>query len=799
MFRNYLKVALRNLWKSKTYAFINILGLAVGMAICLLVFLFVQHEESFDQWHNRADQVYRLNEVQQFGENSSQKVALSMPLMGETLQAEFPEIVNFTRFYNQGRELHRAGEQELFIDKTVAVDSTFFQIFNFELKEGDPKRVLVEPFSMVVTEKVARNFFGDANPIGKVLSDEGQNALKITGVMADVPDNSHLQFDALVSISSMTSDTSNQRMRRWGSNFLTTYLVLQPETNVEALEKKFPDYLVRQMDEEVLDYLELFVQPLGEVHLGSADITHDYHNFQKYDKSYVSLFVMLGLFVLIIASINFMNLSTARSMHRAKEVGVRKTIGAKRGQLIGQFLAESTILAVISMIIAIFLAEALVGTLNDIASRELSLGLWRRPLWLLSILGIGISVGLFSGVYPALVLSGFKPLAAIRKQKNRSGGDRINLRSGLVVLQFAIAIGLIISTLVVTQQHEYMRNLDPGFDKEQTLVIGMNQEINDKYKLIKEQFLDVPQVQAVTTSGQRLGNNLHQTSLSYESEQGIEGSSSSFLNVDYNYVSFYELELLKGRAFSEAQGTDMGRAYIINETLSKELGWGDDPIGKKMKVGGPVGDMGQVVGLVKDFNYNSLHHKIEPLFLCLQDWRHSEISVRVDGGQIPTVIAGLEDKWRGIMGDRPFEYSFLDEHFATLYQSEMQVSQVVTILASLAIFIACLGLFGLATIITEQRTKEIGVRKILGASIGQLLVLLSKDFTRLVFIAFLVTVPLAWLLLGDWLSDFAYRIEMQWWVFAIAGVAALLIAWLTVSFKSLYAAKANPVEALRYE
>lgn len=799
MFRNYLKVALRNLWKSKTYAFINILGLAVGMAICMLVFLFVQHEESFDQWHDRADQVYRLNEVQQFGENSSQKVALSMPLMGETLQEEFPEIVNFTRFYDQGRELHRAGEQELFIDKTVAVDSTFFQIFNYNLKEGDPKRALVEPFSMVVTEKVARNFFGDANPIGKVLSDEGQNALKITGVMEDVPDNSHLQFDALVSISSMTSDTSNQWMRRWGSNFLTTYLVLQPETNVEALEKKFPDYLVRQMDEEVLDYLELFLQPLGEVHLGSADITHDYHNFQKYDKSYVSLFVMLGLFVLIIASINFMNLSTARSMHRAKEVGVRKTIGAKRWQLIGQFLAESTILAVISMVIAIFLAEALVGTLNDISSRELSLGLWRRPLWLLSILGIGVAVGLFSGVYPALVLSGFKPLAAIRKQKERSGSDRINLRSGLVVLQFAIAIGLIISTLVVTQQHEYMRNLDPGFDKEQTLVIGMNREINDKYPLIKEQFLNVAQVQDVTTSGQRLGNNLHQTSLSYESEQGIEGSSSSFLNVDYNYVSFYDLELLKGRGFSEEQGTDMGRAYIINETLSKELGWGDDPIGKKMKVGGPEGDMGQVVGLVKDFNYNSLHHKIEPLFLCLQDWRHSEISVRVDGGQIPTAIAGLEEKWRAIMGDRPFEYSFLDEHFATLYQSEMQVSQVVMILASLAIFIACLGLFGLATIITEQRTKEIGVRKILGASMGQLLILLSKDFTRLVFIAFLVTVPMAWWLLGDWLSDFAYRIDMQWWVFAIAGVAALLIAWLTVSFKSLYAARANPVEALRYE
>lgn len=799
MLKNYLTIAIRNLWKNKTYTIINVLGLAVGMAICMLVFLFVNHEQSFDQMHERADHIYRLNEVQQFGESSSQKVALSMPLMGETLQEEFPEIVNFTRFYDQGRELHKVGETELFIDKTVAVDSTFLQIFDFNLKEGDPTRALVEPFSMVISEQVARNFFGDKNPIGAVIQDEGRNALKVTGVMEDLPDNSHLQFDALVSISSMTNDTSNVWMRRWGSNFLTTYLVLQPETDVEALEDKFPDYLVRHMDEEVLDYLQLFLQPIGDVHLGSKDITHDYHNFRKYDRSYVSLFVMLGLFVLFIASINFMNLSTARSMHRAKEVGVRKTIGARRWQLIGQFLAESTLLAVISMILAVFLAEALVGTMNDIANRDLQLAIWQRPIWILAVLGIGVLVGLLSGVYPAIVLSGFRPLAAIRKQKERRGFGQINLRSGLVVLQFAIAIGLIISTVVVTQQHAYMRSLDTGFDRDQTLLISMNREVNDKYDLLREQFLQTPHVEAVTKSGQRLGNNLHQTGLSYESQEGIESGSSSFLNVDYNYISFYDLELLKGREFSQEQGTDMGNAYIINETLSKELGWGDDPIGKKMKVGGPEGNMGQVIGLVKDFNYNSLHHKIEPLFITVQNWRHSEISIRVEGGKIENAIAGVEEKWRSIMGDRPFEYEFLDEHFALLYESEMQVSSVVSILAFLAIFIACLGLFGLATIVTEQRTKEIGVRKILGASIPQLLVLLSKDFTRLVFYAFLVTVPLIWYFLGDWLQGFAYRIEMQWWVFAIAGVAALAVAWVTISFKSLHAARANPVEALRYE
>lgn len=799
MLRNYLTIALRNLWKSKTYTLINILGLAVGMAICMLVFLFVNHEQSFDQMHDRTSQIYRLNEVQQFGESSSQNVALSMPLMGETLQDEFPEIINFTRFYDQGRELHKVGETELFIDKTVAVDSTFFQIFDFNLKTGDPDQALVEPFSMVISEKVARNFFGDQNPIGKVIQDEARNALKVTGVMEEAPDNSHLQFDALVSISTMTHDTSNVWMRRWGSNFVTTYLVLQPDVDVTALEKKFPDYLVRHMDEEVLDYLQLFLQPLGDVHLGSSGITHDYHNFRKYDRSYVSLFVMLGLFVLFIASINFMNLSTARSMHRAKEVGVRKTIGARRWQLIGQFLAESTILAVISMVLAVFLAEALVGVMNDIANRELQLAIWRRPIWILAVLEIGTLVGLISGVYPAIVLSGFRPLAAIRKQKARSNSGQINLRSSLVVLQFAIAIGLIISTLVVTQQHAHLRSLDTGFDRDQTLLINMNREVNDKYELLQEQFLQAPHVQAVTKSGQRLGNNLHQTGLSYESEQGIENGSSSFLNVDYNYVSFYGLELLKGREFSKEQSTDMGNAYIVNETLSKELGWGDDPIGKKMKVGGPEGPMGQVIGLVKDFNYNSLHHKIEPLFITLQNWRYSEISIRVEGGDIATAIAGIEEKWQDIMGDRPFEYEFLDEHFALLYESEMQVSNVVSILAFLAIFIACLGLFGLATIVTEQRTKEIGVRKILGASIPQLLVLLSKDFTRLVFIAFLLTVPLVWYFLGDWLQSFAYRIDMQWWVFVVAGISALAVAWLTISFKSLYAARANPVEALRYE
>lgn len=798
MLRNYLKIAFRNLFRHKVYSLINILGLAIGMVVCLLVFLFVNHELNFDSIHSKADHIYRLNEVQTFGAVSAQNVALSMPLMGETIKEDFPEVEEFTRFRGFGKGLYKTGDQELFIEKTAGVDSTFLQLFDFELLEGDRNAVLTEPFSVVLTESTARNFFGNENPIGKTLTSESDRVLKVTGLMKDVPENSHLQFDALISLTTITADTSARYMRRWGSNFLVTYFLMKPNVDIEKMEERFPDYLLKYMDEDVLDYYELYLQPFKEVHLASVDVTHDYHNYKKFDRKYVNLFIVLGLFVLAIASINFMNLSTARVMHRVKEVGVRKTVGASRMQLVGQFLGESVVLSVIALVIAVFAAEFLVDLLNSVSDRNLELNVLSKPLLLFGLLLLGLLTGLISGILPSLLLSAYKPVQAIQQQGKKLTGNKFNFRSSLVVLQFAIAIGLIVGTFIVMQQYDFMKNLDTGFDREQVLIIDMNRRVNENYETLRERFLTSPDILNVTASGQRLGNNLHQTSCRYESEEGVQSGSSSWVNVDHNYLSFYGIEMLDGREFSKEKGTDLNNTYILNETLAEELGW-EDPVGKRFSMGGGDDELGNVIGLAKDFNYNSLHHKVEPLFICWKDWGFDEISVRLNADKIQSAIQHLQTEWKSVIGSRPLEYEFLDEHFAMLYQSEKQVSQVVPMLAFLAIFIACLGLFGLATISTEQRIKEIGVRKVLGASTGQLVMLLSKDFTKLVLIAFAITTPLTWYMMKQWLSSFAYQVGIQWAVFMVAGLLAFLVAWLTISFKSIQAARSNPVEALKYE
>ncbi|MEZ4954782.1 MAG: ABC transporter permease [Saprospiraceae bacterium] len=800
MFQNYLKIALRNLLRNKLYTSINILGLSIGMLVCLLIFLFVSHELSFDRFHSNSENIYRLNEVQTFGNITPQKVALSMPLMGETMKSDFPEVEDFTRFHNFGQSLYKAADKEMFIESVIGVDSSFLNMFDFPWIEGDRENALKEPFCVVLTESVAHNFFGDDNPIGQTITDEDGDGLKVTGLIKDTPENSHLQFDALVSLTSITADTTNQWMRRWGSNFLVTYLQLSPNADVASMEKRFPDYLVKYMDEKALEIYQLYLQPFRDVHLASTEVTHDYQNYKKFDRKYVNLFIVLGLFVLAIACINFMNLSTARSLHRAKEVGVRKTIGASKGQLIWQFLGESVILSVIALVIAVLFGEMLVKLVNNLADRQLELHIFTKPILLFGLLSISIIVGLLSGILPAAILSAINPLQAIRQKASKLAGANFNFRSGLVLLQFAIAIGLIVSTFIVIQQYQYMKNLDTGFDREQVLLIPMNREVNEKYETLRERFSADPGILDITASRQRLGNNLHQTGCTYETpEGGVKNNSSSWVNVDHNYLSFYDIEILKGRGFSKEMGTDLNNAYVINEALAENLGW-DDPIGKKFTIGSNEEQgFGTIIGVAKNFNYNSLHHKVEPLFLCWRDWGFSEISVRLDAQNIESAISHLQQEWAGVMGNRPLEFEFLDDHFAHLYRSEQQVSQVVSLLAFLAIFVACLGLFGLATIATEQRIKEIGIRKVLGATTVGLVNLLSKDFLKLVLISLVIACPLAYYFMEQWLMDFAFRIHIQWWVFAVAGVVAAGVAYLTVGFQSVKAALMNPVESLRSE
>lgn len=802
MLRSYFTIALRNLLRYKIYSAINVLGLSIGMAACLLMMLFVMHELSFDRMHKKN--VYRLDEVQQFeGMVAPQNVALSMFPMGPTLNNDFPEVLNATRIFGGGKEPLQYGEKKIFVEKMFWADAEFMQVFDFPLRAGDRKTALKQPGSIVITEKTARKLFGNADPLGKTLVKYGDDTLsfKVTGVLEDIPQNSHLQFDAL---SSTVTIEKPDWMKGWGSNWTNTYLELAENTNVAALEKKFPAFLKKYMSGDNWKNYVLFLQPLHDVHGGSTDITHDYNNYQKFDSRYTYIFAALALLVMGIAAVNFMNLSTARAAQRAKEVGIRKTVGAFRSQIAGQFVGESVLLALLALVVALIIVAVALPSVRELSDRELSLPLFTNPLLGLIILLAAVVVGILSGLYPAAFLSAFQPVKVL-KGTTSGLGKKVTMRNLLVVGQFAAGIFLIIGTILATRQLHYMRERNTGFDREQVMILPLNRTANQKYQTLKQELSREPGIAGVTGSQQRLGNNLHQTGVKFQGDGPERQLATSQVIVDYNYLSFYKIDLVAGRPFSESYTSDKDKAYIINETMAKEL-LKDSPgkpveslVGKRFGFGF-VDTLGTIIGVTRDFNFNSLHHKIETLTMHVRpEFGFSELSVRVKAGQTPAAIKQAEAVWNRLVPDQPFEYSFLDDHFNTMYRSDEQVGQVVGVLAGLAIFISCLGLFGLAMYTTELRVKEIGIRKVLGASVSQLVALLSGHFLKLVLVAFLLAAPLAWWALSRWLNNFAYRINISWWVFALAGFVALGIALLTVSYQSVKAALTNPVRSLRNE
>lgn len=800
MFTNYFKTAWRNLWKHKGFSAINIIGLAIGMAACMTIMLFVFYEKSFDKQHTKN--IYRLNEVQNFeGMVAPQNVALSMFPMGPTLKAEFPEIKNFTRISSRQKVLLVFDDKKVYLPQIFWADSTFLQIFDYKLSRGDRRTVLEKPNSMVLTKESAEKIFGKEDPIGKIVTRYAGDTLPftVTGIMENVPKNSHLQFDALFSFN--TNDNS-QNMQNWGGNWVITYLELGNNTDIAALEKKFPDYLKRHMNEDNWKNYTLFLQQLPKVHSGSVNITHDYLNFQKFDSNYTYVFSVIAIIVLIIACINFMNLSTAKSAGRAREVGVRKSIGAARAQLAMQFIGESVLLSFIALILALLLVTLLLPYVSNLSQRDIKFPLFKDPMLIVFILLGTIVVGTISGLYPAAYLSSFQPTKVL-KGSPQTGRNRSLFRNVLVVGQFSAAIFLIIATLFALKQLNFMQKKDPGFNKDQVMIIPLNSRTFTKYETLKQQLLSNSLVTGVSGSQQRLGNNLHQTNVHFKGDGPAKDITSSQVIVDPDYLRLYQIPLIAGRNFSK--DGDNGKAYIVNETLAKEL-LKDNPkatvqslVGKNFYLGW-ADSTGTIVGVAKDFNFNSLHHKIETLCIMAQnEWGFSEVSVRINSGKAPEAIEHVKSTWTSLYPDSPFEYVFLDEHFDTLYKADMQVSEIVGALASLAIIISCLGLFGLASYSAERRIKEIGIRKVLGATVQNVVTMLSRDFIKLVLISNLVAWPIAWYALNKWLSDFAYRINISWGVFIIAGVAALLIALLTVSFQAIKAAIANPVKSLRTE
>jgi len=802
MFKNYFKIAWRNLWKHKVYSAINIVGLATGMAACIVILLFVFYERSFDNFHHKN--LYRLNEVQKFpGMVASQKVGLSMFPMGPTIRQEFPEVRNFTRIRWNTKFQMTYTDKRVYFPQTFFVDSTFLQMFDFKMLQGDRTTALQRPNSAVLTAAAAKKLFGSENPVGRRIThyDADTAFFTVTGILADVPENSQLQFDALFSFNTIYKP---DWMNRWGSNGLDTYFELAPNTDVAALEKKFPAYLKRHLQGDGWKFYELFLLRFQDVHANAADIGLDYLNHQKFNKNYTNIFSAIALIVLLIACINFMNLSTARSAERAREVGIRKSIGALRMQLGLQFLGETILLSLIALALAAGLVALALPYVDNLSQRHLETVLLSNT-WLFVAVVLGtIIVGILSGLYPAAYLSSFQPVKVL-KGAILTGKNKGRLRNVLVVGQFASAIFLMIATIFVFRQLNYMQQRDPGFRRDQVLTIELDRVTSRKYDLLKEELSKNAYILGVTGAQDQLGSHLDQSGIGFKGDGPRRDLTSTRLIVDPDYLRLYKISLMAGKDFSHEKGAN-GREYIVNEALAKELSKDQPKAELSSLIGKPFGFdssghlVGSIVGIARDFNFNSLHYKIETMFLFNQkQWGFNTMSVKIAGGKDKEAIAFIQSTWNRIFPERPLAYQFLDDHFTEVYRADAQVSRMVGILAMLAILISCLGLFGLASYSAERRVKEIGIRKVMGASVQHIVGLLSRHFIKLVLVANLIAWPLAWWVLHRWLQDYAYRVDISWWVFILAGVMALLIALMTVSILAVRAAVANPIESLRTE
>lgn len=798
MFSNYLKIATRNIAKHKFHASINIMSLAIGIAACLVIYLFIADEKSFDQQHAEKENIYRLCEVQSFPGTKTQNVALSMPKMGPTFVDEFPEALTYTRFWNWDKRVWVLNDKRIAAENTVAVDSTFLSMFDYKLLSGDRKTVFDEPNTVVFTEELAIKIFGSTDVVGKSLLMRDKS-YEVTGVIADAPENSHLQFDALVSMATILKDDPDFN-HQWGSNFLVTYLQLVPGADTKEMATGYRDYLIEQSgQEDVEDYMKIYLQKLSDVHLASTNVEHDYQNYRKFNGDYLGIFTLVGIFIMVIASVNFMNLSTARASKRAKEVGVRKSAGANKKQLFWQFIVESMLLAFSALVVALIIDLLALPFLNNTTERTLSLLTFlANPLALGAICLIVLLLGLLAGIYPSIHLASFEPAIVLK------GGD-INdkksfFRSSLIVTQFSLALAMIVATLVVLDQLNYMRNKDIGFNKDHILLVDMDRVANEKFDVLKQQLLNSSHITGVTASGQRLGNNFHQWGFKAKIDTGMLDLGPSNVLVGYDYFDVYGIEFVAGRKFSKDYATDDGLAFIINESFAKELPY-ENPIGQKVGHSWyPNDSLGTIVGVTKDFNFNSLHHKVNTLSMVIHtEWTYSELSVKLKGENIEEGIADVERIWASLVPDYPLDYSFLDQHFQEMYKSDKQMGTVVSIMAILSILIGSMGLFGLSSIAMERRIKEIGIRKVLGAKILQLLVILSSDFAKLIGISFLIAVPVTYYFLSNWLNNFAFSTGINPLIFIGGGLAAFGIAMGTISYHILKAAISNPVRALKYE
>ncbi len=809
MLRNYLKIAIRNLGRHKFISFINLFGLTIGLTCCLLITIYILNELSYDRHNTNAKNIYRV--TRDFN-NSEGVVSLRLstvsPPFGYYLPTDFPEIKKMTRLLNNGTTPTKY-QDKIFNEKNVYfADENLFDVFTVKVLKGNPRTALYNPFSVMLTEEAAKKYFGNDDPMDKTIRFSNQFDVKVTGIYKAFPSNAHMHPDMMLSFNTLKDSAvygERNLQTNWGNNSFFTYLLMPDNFSPEKMTARFPAFIDKRMageeyvGQQASKFTKLGLQKLTDIHLYSHT---DYEAEPNSDITRVYIFSAIALFILLIACINYMNLSTARSALRAREIGIRKVVGANKKELMGQFLGESILLCWVAMVLAGLLTYFALPWLNKASGQDLSFDTLLQPGIIVALFLIPFVVGIISGIYPALFMSSFQPVKTLKGLFKMDGGS-ISFRKVLVVAQFSIGIILIITTIIVFEQLHFIQKKSLGFDKERVVTMAYTNEVGRQYESFRNELLQNSAFKSMTRSSRiptgRLLDNMGASTISGDSLRPVV-TDIKFVSSDHDFTSTFGIPMIAGRYFSRDYGTDTA-SFVINESTVKALGWknANEAIGKDFKYGN---QKGHIIGVINDFHFESMHQAIVPMIMLMfppSQPYFNNLSIKISGNNIAPALSYMEKTWKKYFPETPVDYTFLDDNFDKLYQAEQRQATLFTTFACIAIFIACLGLFGLSAFAISQRIKEIGIRKVLGANVGTIVTLLSKDFLKLVGVAALLAFPVAWYFMKNWLQDFAYRINMPWWVFIIAGVVAALIALITISFQAIKAALMNPVKSLRTE
>lgn len=813
MLKNYFKIALRNLWKQKGYTFINLAGMAVGMACCFMLLIYVNHEMHYDEHHPNVDRLYRVNYHASFGGTERIIGAIPSPL-APLMRQDFPQIEQITRMYYRSISVRAINESQNFeISQAVFADSTIQQVFGFDFIKGNPEEAMEQPFSIVLSEETAKKIFGEKDAMGQQLLLANQGPFNVTGIVKDQPDASEVQFDILIPYRNMADVEPDYARgsieyvttRNFIASHSVTYVVLKEGVEPSTIDEGMIPFMERYGHQEMIKNQRFRLFPVQDIHLAASA------NGETSPLTFLRFFIAIGFMILLIACINFINLSTATYLNRTKEVGVRKVLGAGRSSLIWQFLGETLIVSFLAFLIALVTIDLFLPSLGAIVNQELSFGLVNNLDLSILFIGIFLLAGVLAGAYPSLVASRFRPADIFQNKLGQGGAPSSNwLRKSLITVQFAVGILLICGTLIILSQIDYMRSLPLGFNHEHVISVPLQSQnmnalfspgdstMRAKMNSFEDRLLQNPNVEAITLGSAMPGLGRVYHPVITDKIKIEDNLVLPAVSVDYDYAETFGLKVIAGRDFDESYGTDHLTGFIINELAVKELQF-ENPeaaVGQNIGYGGK---QGQIVGVINDYATSGMQIAMEPLVLDVRPGVFSTFGIRLKSAEITSTLAAIEKIWSEFFPNKAFEYRFFDDSLAEAYQNESQLASLGKLFAGIAIFLSCFGLFGLISLTVQQRAKEIGIRKVLGASVSGIVALLSKDFLKLVVISLIIATPISWYFMGQWLEDFAHRIELQWWHFAVAGVTAVLVAFLTMSLQSIKAALANPVKSLRSE